>query len=123
MQVASQRDPENRATDSSNGEQHNLDRRSVFSSEAEWRRICVMQLVDVLVKWAIVQSAVEPVVPGILHDEEHSDLVGHLEQRREGHAIVHTEISSDRVKKPDLGQFDGNVANEDEGGAVELFSP
>lgn len=123
VEVASQRDPENRATNSSNSEQHDLYRGSVLSSQTEGSRIRVVQLVDVLVQWAVVQSAMEPVVPSILHNEEDGDLVGHLEQRREGHAIVHTKVSGDRVEEPDLRKFNGDVADKNEGGAIKLFFP
>lgn len=65
----------------------------------------------------------EPVVPGILHDEKDGNLVGHLEQRREGYTIIHTKEDGDRVEKPNLGQLNGNMADEDEGGAIELLAP
>lgn len=123
VKVASQGDPENRTTNSSNGKQHNLDGGGVFRSEAERRRVRVVQLVDVLVEWAVVQGAVEPVVPGVLHDEENSDLVGHLEPRRERYSVVHTEEGSNRVEEPNLGKLNSDMADENEGGAVELFSP
>lgn len=123
MKVAGQRNPEDRAANSSNGEQHNLDGRGIFSSETERRRVGVVQLVDVLVKRAVVKGAVEPVVPGILHDEENGDLVGHLEPRWKGHTVVHTEKSGNRVEQPNLRKLNCDMADEDEGGAVELFSP
>lgn len=82
-----------------------------------------MQLVNVLVERAVVQRAVEPVVPSILHHEEGSDLVSHLEHGREGHAIVHAEKDGDRVEEPDLWQFNSDMADKDEGGAIELLAP
>lgn len=78
---------------------------------------------NVLVERAVVQRAVEPVVPSILHHKEDSDLVSHLEQGWEGHAIVHAEKDGDRVEEPDLWQLNGDMADKDEGGAVKLLAP
>lgn len=123
VQVSSDRHPQDGTANGTNSQQHNLDRRSILGSKTEGRRVGVVQLVDVLVERAIVQRAVEPVVPSILHHEESSDLVSHLEQGREGHTVVHAEKDGDRVEKPDLWQLNGDMADKDEGSAVKLLAP
>lgn len=123
VQVTSNRHPQDGTADSTNSQQHNLDRRSILGSKTEGRRVSVMQLVDVLVERAVVQRAVEPVVPSIFHDEESSDLVSHLEQGREGHAVVHAEKDGDRVEEPNLWQLNGDMADKDEGSAIKLLAP
>jgi len=81
----------------------------------------VVKLVNHLVERAIVQSAVEPVMPCILHDEEDSNMEGHLAERRERNAEIHAEVGSDRVEEPNLRKFDGEVAQEDKASAFPLF--
>lgn len=80
-----------------------------------------MHLVDGLVEGTVVQSTVEPVVPSILHHEANSDLESHLPHRRERHAVVHAEVGSDGVEEPDLREFGGEVADENNGGTVPLL--
>ena len=83
----------------------------------------MVHLVNGPVDGAVVKPTVEPVVPGILHDEEDQDLHGHLPERRERNTIFEAEVVRDGVEEPDLRQFDGAVLEEDEEGAVPLFFP
>lgn len=108
-------------SDNANSEETSLNGRSVLGSQAKGSRVQVVHLVDAPVERAIVKSAVEPVVPGILHDEEDGNLPGHGEERGERNAVVHAEVGGDGVEEPDLRQFGGEVADEDDGGAVPLF--
>jgi hypothetical protein len=71
---------------------HNLNRRSIFRSKTEGCRVLVVDFVDILVQRPPVESAVEPIVPGVLEDEEYCDLVGHLGPVRERNARVQTDI-------------------------------
>lgn len=68
-----------------------------------------------------MQTAVEPVMPSILHDKAKGNLNSHGPNRGEGEAVVHTEIGSDGVEEPDLGKLGSEVADEDNGGAIPLF--
>lgn len=102
VEITGDGDPENGTSDGSQGEKHNLDRRSVLSGQTERRRVGVVELVDHLVKGAVVQSSVEPVMPGVLEDEENSDVEGHLAKRGEGDAEFHAEVGRDGVEQPDL---------------------
>lgn len=121
VQIPSQGNPEDRRADSSESEEHDFEGRGVLSSQTERCRVCMVQLVDVLVQRAVVQGAVEPIVPGVLHNEEDGNVHGHLPERGEGHAVVHAEVSRNGVEKPNLGQLDGEVAQEDQAGALPLF--
>ena len=80
-----------------------------------------MHLVDGLVERTVVQAAVEPVVPGILHGEDDGDLYSHFPQRRERNAVVHTKVCGDGVEEPNLGQLSREVADEDDGSTVPLL--
>jgi len=75
---------DDRSTDSAETQKHDLDGRGVFSSETEWCRVLMVNLVNSLVQRSPVQRAVRPVVPGILKDKKDGDLVGHFPNRREG---------------------------------------
>lgn len=123
MEVLGDGNPEDGGSYSTNTEEHNLNGRGVLGSETKGRAVRVVNLVDGLVERAVVKRTVVPIVPGILHDEEDADVKGHLPKRREGHAIVETEVGGDGVEEPDLREFDGAVAEENETGALELFPP
>ena len=91
--------PDDRATDSTETENHDFDGRGILSSKTERSRILVVNLVNVLVEErAGVHQTVGPVVPGILHNEEDRDLVGHLVQRRERDVGFETEVLAHRVE-------------------------
>ena len=81
----------------------------------------MVDFVDVFVGWAPVQAAVHPVVPGIFHHEEDQDLVGYLPPGGEGNGGGDSHHVCHGVEEPDLGEFDGEVLQEDEFGAVPLF--
>lgn len=123
VQLARDRDPDDRRSDNTEAEKHDFDRGSVLGSEAKRRAVRVVQLVDVLVKGTVVQRAVEPVVPGVLHDKEYGDLHRHLPEGREWDTVVHAEIGRDGVEQPDLGELYRAVAEQDEGGALPLLFP
>lgn len=68
-----------------------------------------------------MHRAVHPVVPRVFHNEEDSDLVGHLVDRRERNAGLETEVLAHGVEKPDLRKLDGEVGKKDEAGALGLL--
>lgn len=121
VELASDGKEDDRAADNTNSEEGGFDGRSVLSGETERSRVGVVHLVNSLVQRTVVQSTVEPVVPGIFHDEAENDLESHLPHRRERHTVVHTEVGSDGVEEPDLRKFGGEVADENNGGAVPLL--
>lgn len=108
-------------SDDTNTKETSLDGRSILSGQAKGSRVGVVHLVDAPVERAVVKRAVEPVVPGILHDEEDGDLPSHGEERGERNAVIHAEVGSDGVEEPDLRQFGGEVADEDDGSAIPLL--
>lgn len=81
----------------------------------------MVDFVDVFVQRPPVEDAVHPVVPGVLEDEEDGDLEGHFEERGEGRGGREAEILRHRVEEPDLRELDGEVAEEDEFGALPLL--
>lgn len=121
VQLTSELEQDHGRADDAYSEKHGLNGRSVLRGETEGSRVGVMHLVDVLVQRAVVQGAVEPVVPSILHDEEHGNLQRHLPDGGEGHAVLQAEVSRDGVEEPDLWQLGGEVADEDDGGALPLL--
>jgi len=82
----------------------------------------MVNLVHILVQRPPVESAVEPVVPSILHDEEDDDLVSHLGPVRERHAGIHSEVFAHRVEEPNLGKFDSEVGEKNHLSASPLLS-
>jgi hypothetical protein len=114
--------PNDGDTDRTETQDHDLNRRSVFSGETEGSRVLVMDLVDVLVQErACVHSTVHPIVPCIFEDEEDGDLVCHLVDARERNRGLEAEVLAHRVEQPDLREFDSKVGKEDEEGALSLL--
>lgn len=107
--------------DSAETKQKNFDGMGVFSGEAEWSGVLVVDLVDVLVEWAPVEETVEPVVPGILDNEEDSDLPGHGGPGWEWDIDGHATGVGEWVEEPDLWEFDGAVSPEDSLGTSPLL--
>lgn len=125
--------PEDRAADSSEPEDHDFDRGGVFSSHSEGSRVLVMDFVDAFVERRPVECAMGEVVPGVFHDEEDGDLVGHgpqggerngsLEAAELGHGMEEPIDSVSRwvqrvswfLKRyrPDLREFDCKVTKKD----------
>jgi hypothetical protein len=68
-----------------------------------------------------VHGAVDPVVPGILENEEDGNLEGHLIDTRERNGVAEAEELAHGVEEPDLRELDGEVGEEDEEGALPLF--
>lgn len=121
VELTSNGEDDKRASNDTDAEESGFDGRSVLSSETERSRVGVVHLVDSLVQRTVVQSAVEPVMPSILHDEADGDLESHLPDGRERHTVVKTEVSSNGVEEPDLRKLGGEVADEDNGGAIPLL--
>jgi hypothetical protein len=121
VELTSDGEDDKRASNDTDSEEGGLDGRSVLSGQTERSRVGVVHLVDSLVQRTVVQSAVEPVMPSILHDEADGDLESHLPGGREGHTVIQTEVGSNGVEEPDLRKFGGEVADKDDGGAIPLL--
>lgn len=78
VKVAEESTPEKRRAHGSDSQEENFDGRCVFGGEAEGGSVRVVNFVYVSVKPAPMKRAVRPVVPGVFHDEENSDLEGHF---------------------------------------------
>lgn len=106
--------PHDGNTDAAESENHDLNRRGILGSQTERCRVLVVNLVDILVEeGAGVHGAMSPVMPCVLQNEEDCDLVGHLEGAREGDAGLEAEVLAHGVEKPDLGELDCEVGEED----------
>lgn len=123
VEVTDDRDPDDRNSNNSKAEEHSLDRGRILGSEAEGSAVRVVELVDVLIERSVVKRSVEPVMPGILEDEEDGDLESHGRQLGERDTIVHAEVGGDGVEQPDLGKLNRAVAQEDENRAIPLLLP
>lgn len=121
VQFAGEKNPQDGDTDGASTEEHDLNRRGIFGSETERRRVCVMDLVDVLVQRTPMKRAMEPIMPSILQDEKDAYLEKHSRPMGEGNASVHSAVFGHGVEEPDLREFDGEVREEDEFRAVPLF--
>lgn len=121
MQIARNRAPQNWSPHGPQTENHDFDGTRVLGGEAEGCRVLVVDFVDVFVERAPVHGAVRPVVPGVLEHEEDGDLVGHGKEGWEGDAGGEATELREGVEEPDLGEFDGEMGEEDEFGAVPLF--
>lgn len=75
---------------------------------------------DSFVEEAVVHGAVDPVVPGVLENEEDSDLERHLVDARERDRVAEAEELAHGVEKPDLRELDSKVGEENEEGALQL---
>ena len=121
MQAPRQRAVHDGHADGAEAEEHDLDGRRVLGGHAEGRAVLVVDLVHPAVHGPPVQEAVVPVVPRVLGHEEDGDLRGHGVPVREGDRGGEAEELGDRVEEPDLRQLDGEVGEEDEGGALPLL--
>jgi len=73
------------------------------------------------VEGAPVHGTVSPVMPCVFKDEKNGDLVCHGIEGGEGDTGFHAEEFGHGVEEPDLGEFDGEVGDKDEFGALPLF--
>lgn len=121
VQVTGDGAPENGRADSAKTKDHDFDGRGVLGGETEGCRILVVDFVDVLVEEAEVHSAVHPVVPGILEDEEDGDLESHLVGARERDGGAEAKELAHGVEEPDLRELDGEMGEKDEKGTLPLF--
>lgn len=120
VQVLGDQAEDNGDTNGAEAQDQGLNGGSVFCGQTERSGVLVVDLVDVLVQRTPVEGAVHPVVPCVLEDEEDGDLEGHLGERRERHAGVKAARFRHGVEEPDLGEFYGEVAEQDELGAFPL---
>lgn len=81
----------------------------------------MVQLVNSLVKRAVVQCTMEEVVPCILHNKENGDVHSYLGHRGKGDAIIHAKVSGDGVEEPDLWQLHREMREKHEASAIPLF--
>lgn len=122
VEVARERAVQDGTTDGAKAENHDLNGGCVFGSQTKGSGVLVVNLVDVLVEERRdVHQAVGPVVPGVFHDKENNDLIGHLEERRERNGGRQSEILCHGVEQPDLRQFDSEVAKKDKHCTLPLF--
>jgi hypothetical protein len=92
VQILSDSAVDDRAANSSETQDHDFDRRRVFSGEAKGCRILMVNFMDVFVKRTPVHGAVRPVVPCILEHEENGNLVGDLPGARKGDGGAEAEV-------------------------------
>lgn len=75
MEVSSESTPDDWDTDGSETKSHNFNRRGEFSGDSKWGGVLVVEFVNTTVERTPVESTMEPIMPGILADEEDGDLV------------------------------------------------
>lgn len=100
VQVAGEGAPEDRASDSTETKNHDLDRRRVFGRQAERSRVLMVNFMDRLVKRTPVKSTVREIVPGVLHHKENGDLVGHSPEGRKWNRGREAEELGHRMEEP-----------------------
>lgn len=77
MQILGDGTIQNWRADSTHSQNHDFEWMRVLSRETKWCRVFVVQFVNVLVERTVVQTAMSPIVEGILHDEEQRNLTRH----------------------------------------------
>ena len=100
MQITSDGAPQDRSSDCAETKNHDFDWGGVFGRHAKRRGVLVVDLVDVLVKRAPVKCSVRPIVPGILHHEEDTNLVCHCEEGWEGYSRGESKELGHWMEKP-----------------------
>ena len=113
VELTSNQNPDDRYKNRAKTENHDFNGRCVLGSQSEWSRVLVVDLVDIPVKRAPVHCAMHPVMPSILKNEEDGDVESHGLPAWEWDTCVHAAIFRHWVEKPDLGELDSEVAEED----------
>lgn len=121
VQIMSDRAPEDWTDNGAEPEQEDFNWTCVFCGKPKGSGVLMVNLVDHFVQSRCVQGAVGPVVPGVFHDEEDGDLVGHCEDGGEGDGGREAEKLGKWVEEPDLRELDSEMGKQDELGAVPLF--
>lgn len=121
VHVAEKVGPEQRAADSAQTSNSDLDRVGVLGGQAKGRGVAVVLLVNVLVQGANVQSAVEPVVPGILHEKEGGNLHAKGRQGRKVGRNVNVKKLANGLEGKDGHGLDKGVGHQDVAQALELL--
>lgn len=106
MQIPSK---ENRPSDRSHPKNQGLRWVSVFPHEAKRGLEFVVLLMDMLVERAPVESAVSPVLPGVLDDEEAEALEGDFPEGGKGEGVAHADELGGLVEAHHHGELDNKV--------------
>lgn len=121
VQIPSDCAPEDWTADSAKTQDQSFDGTSVFSGQAKRSRMLVVDLVNHLVQRGVMQGAMGPVVAGIFHDEEDSELVGHGEDWGERNSGCEAAELGEWVEEPNLGQLNSEMGKQHQPGAIPLF--
>lgn len=121
VELTSNQNPDDRYTGRAKTEYHDFNGRCVLGSQSEWSRVLVVDLVNTSVKRAPVHCAMNPVMPSILKYKEDGDVESHCLPARERDTCVHAAVFRHWVEKPDLGELDSEVAEENQFRALPLF--
>lgn len=113
MQVTGEVAPNQGQTNSSHTQESHFDWVSVLGGETKWGSVSVMLLVDVLVKDTVVQTSVEPVVPGVFHYKEETQLQEYFGNRREWNREGHSDLSTKWMEEPNGEGLNHKVGHED----------
>jgi len=121
VQILGQVAVKERSANRTRAQSERLQRMRELSGQAEWSRVFMMQFVNAFVERAVMKRLVSEVMPDILEDEEESYLGHHGSPGGEWDLVsFETEHFADRVEEPDLGEFDGEVDEEDKFRAIPL---
>lgn len=111
-----------RSSERAGSESQDLGGVGVLGSKTGGSTILVVDLVNVLVQWTVVESSVRNAVKGILEDEEERDV--HRDGLPGGHRDLqsgHAARPGERMEEPDLRELDDGAGQEDELGAFSLL--
>lgn len=121
VELTCDKNPDDGAKNSTKSQNHDFDWRRVFSGKAEWSRVLVVDLVDVLVERAPMHCAMCPIMPRILQDEKDGNVESHCLPAGERDTGIHAAEFCHWVEEPDLGKFDCEMTEENEFGTRPLF--
>jgi hypothetical protein len=122
VQVLREPAVQQRSANRASAQNQNLSGVRILGSETKGRAVLVVDLVNVPVERAVVQSLMGKVMKGVLKDEEEGDLGGHGLPAGEGNLPgLHAAGLSKGVEEPDLGELDRKMREKDELGAFPLL--
>lgn len=122
MDVSKQVSPKKRRTNGTKTSDGNFNGMSVFGSQTKRSGVLVMLLVNVLVERSNVQSTMEPVMPGVFHEEKGGNLDQKVLQGWEVCGNVDIEIVANGLEGKDGNSFDNNMRYDDIEDTFQLFS-
>jgi len=113
---------EQRSENCAHAEDHDFERVGIFRSQTEWRRVFMVELVNMLVEQGRVEELMSKVVEHVLEEKEESELWEHCLPWREGHLpSTHSKSLGDGVKEEYRWSLNCKMGKQDTLGTLPLL--